>query len=215
MANLDRLHEQSELLRSDYERSVVECTAARSEQDRLYAESERLAVRMREMDVKSENLREKLRTTEAAAADAESGAAVVRTQLANNAETLLRLQREIGEQKERAGGLSRQVGEHRARIESIAAERRALADRAEELRRSEAENASGMDEQNKRLSAMLAHESELNRYAHREPHGDHASWRKTARRWKSALCRQRKSSPPRSGRTRKPGASHGREEAPE
>ena len=161
MANLDRLHEQSELLRSDYERSVVECTAARSEQDRLYAESERLAVRMREMDVKSENLREKLRTTEAAAADAESGAAVVRTQLANNAETLLRLQREIGEQKERAGGLSRQVGEHRARIESIAAERRALADRAEELRRSEAENASGMDEQNKRLSAMLAHESEL------------------------------------------------------
>lgn len=161
MANLDRLHEQSELLRSDYERSVVECTAARSEQDRLYAESERLAARMREMDVKSEDLREKLRTTEAAAADAESGAAVVRTQLANNAETLLRLQREIGEQKERAGGLSRQVGEHRARIESIAAERRALADRAEELRRSEAENASGMDEQNKRLSAMLAHESEL------------------------------------------------------
>ena len=79
---------------------------------------------MREMDVKSEDLREKLRTTEAAAADAESGAAVVRTQLANNAETLLRLQREIGEQKERAGGLSRQVGEHRARIESIAAERR-------------------------------------------------------------------------------------------
>ena len=161
MANLDRLHEQSELLRSDYERSVVECTAARSEQDRLYAESERLAARMREMDVKSEDLREKLRTTEAAAADAESGAAVVRTQLANNAETLLRLQREIGEQKERAGGLSRQVGEHRARIESIAAERRALADRAEKLRRSEAENASGMDEQNKRLSAMLAHESEL------------------------------------------------------
>ena len=161
MANLDRLHEQSELLRSDYERLVVECTAARSEQDRLYAESERLAARMREMDVKSEDLREKLRTTEAAAADAESGAAVVRTQLANNAETLLRLQREIGEQKERAGGLSRQVGEHRARIESIAAERRALADRAEELRRSEAENASGMDEQNKRLSAMLAHESEL------------------------------------------------------
>ena len=161
MANLDRLHEQSELLRSDYERSVVECTAARSEQDRLYAESERLAARMREMDVKSEDLREKLRTTEAAAADAESGAAVVRTQLANNAETLLRLQREIGEQKERAGGLSRQVGEHRARIESIAAERRTLADRAEELRRSEAENASGMDEQNKRLSAMLAHESEL------------------------------------------------------
>ena len=86
---------------------------------------------------------------------------MVRTQLANNAETLLRLQREIGEQKERAGGLSRQVGEHRARIESIAAERRALADRAEELRRSEAENASGMDEQNKRLSVMLAHESEL------------------------------------------------------
>ncbi len=161
MANLDRLHEQSELLRADYERSVVECTAARSEQDRLYAESERLAARMREMDVRSEELREKLRTTEAATADAESDAAVVRTQLTNNAETLQRLQREIGEQNERAGGIANQIRDHRARIESIAAERKVLADREEELRRSEAEAVSGMDEQNKRLADMLSRESAL------------------------------------------------------
>ncbi len=37
-------------------------------------------------------------------------------------------------------------------------------------------------------------------------HRDHAFLRKTARRWKSALCRQRKSSPPRSGRTQEASA---------
>ena len=162
MANLDRLHEQSELLRSDYEKSVVECTAARSEQDRLYAESERLAARMRDMDVRAEELRETLRTTENAAAETESSAAVVRTQIANSEETLQRLQREIGEQSERAGSLSRQIGEHQARVADIAAERRALSARLEGLRASETENAAGMDEKNQRLNVMLSRENELN-----------------------------------------------------
>ena len=57
MADLDRLHEQSELLRSDCERAQADCAAARSEQERLYADSERLAERMRRMDVEAEEQR--------------------------------------------------------------------------------------------------------------------------------------------------------------
>ena len=162
MANLDRLQEQSETLRTDYDRSVVDCTAARSEQDRLYAESERLAERMRENDVRAEELRQQLRSTEAAAAEAENESAVIRTNLANNADTILRLQREIGEQTDRANSLQRQVEEHRQRIAAIDEERVSLTARETEIRRRETENASGMDEQNRRLSGMMARESELN-----------------------------------------------------
>ena len=162
MANLDRLQEQSETLRADYDRSVVDCTAARSEQDRLYAESERLAERMRETDVRAEEMRQQLRTTEAAAADAESEAAVIRTNLENNADALLRLQREIGEHTDRANSLQRQVEEHRQRIGDIDRGRASLTEQETEIRLREAENASGMDEQNRRISGMVARESEIN-----------------------------------------------------
>ncbi len=162
MASLDRLHEQSELLRSDYERSLTDCAAARSEQDRLYAESERLSERMRENDRQSEEKRQQLRSTESAAAEVDNAAAVLRTNLANNEETLLRLQREIGEQNDRAEGLLSQVREHRERIAVIETERRELAEQETALRKQEEENSSDMDEQSRRLSELAARESELN-----------------------------------------------------
>ena len=162
MENLDRLHEQSESLRGDYERAVQDCTAARSEQDRLYAESERTAARMRENDLEAEQMREELRKTEAAAAEAESAAAVLRTNIGNNTESLDRLRREISEQTDRANALTAQVEEHRRRMESIDAERLQLELDARELRRKAEENEAGLDEQNKKLSAMAARESELN-----------------------------------------------------
>ena len=162
MANLDHLQEQSELLRSDYERSLTDCAAARSEQDRLYAESERLSERMRENDRQSEEKRQQLRSTESAAAEVDSAAAVLQTNLANNEETLLRLQREIGEQNDRAEGLLSQVREHRERIAVIETERRELAEQEAILRKQEEENSSDMDEQSRRLSELATRERVLN-----------------------------------------------------
>lgn len=161
MANLDRLHEQSETLRSDYEKAVLDCQKARGEQDRLYAESERISECMRENDMDAENIREQLRNTESIAAETESDLAVARTNLKNNAETLERLQRELGEQNDRADSLLRQIQEHRNRIESINAENARLDKKAYDLRRCEIDNAAGVDEQNKKLSAMLSRENEL------------------------------------------------------
>ena len=172
MANLDRLHDQAGLLRADCEKAQRDCAAARAEQERLYAESERLSERMRQNDLEAEELRGQLRTTEAAAAEAESEGAVIRTNLANNADTLLRLQRELGEQADRANSLMQQVREHRERIGAIDAERRELEEQSDAIRRREEENAAGMDEQNRRLAAMVARENELtgtigeNRTAH-------------------------------------------------
>ena len=161
MANLDRLSEQSEILRSDCEKAQQDCTAARSEQERLYAESERIAERMRKLDVEAEDHRRLLREHEAAAAEADSEAAVVRTNIANNEDTLIRLRREMGEQSDRAGALESQVAEHRDRIREIGEERSGLDGQIAELHRREEENTAGMDEQSRELSRMLVRENEL------------------------------------------------------
>ena len=162
MSNLDRLQEQSEILRADCLRAQTDCTAARSEQDRLYAESERLAERMRRTDVQSEEQRTLLRQNESAAAEAESDMAVLRTTLANNEDTLLRLQREIGEQDDRSHSLKDQVKAHKDRIGAINDERAELEAQLTELHRREEENTAGMDEQNRRLSEAMRREAELN-----------------------------------------------------
>ena len=162
MADLDRLRDQSELLRADCEHARSDCTAARSEQERLYAESERLSERMRRTDVETEEQRQTLRETEAAAAEAESENAVVRTNLDNNEATLARLAREIGEQSDRAGSLLRQVDEHKERIAAINTERRELDDQLSALRRREEENRADMDAESRKLSDLAAKESELN-----------------------------------------------------
>ena len=59
MANLDRLRDQSELLRADCEKAQRDCAAARADQERLYAESERLAERMRRLDVEADTILER------------------------------------------------------------------------------------------------------------------------------------------------------------
>ncbi len=161
MANLDRLHDQAEILGADCEKAQRDCAAARSEQERLYAESERLAERMRRADVEAEDHRRILREHEAAAAEADSEAAVIRTNIANNEETLTRLRREMGEQSDRSGALERQVAEHRERIRGINDERADLDRQMAEQRRREEENAAGMDEESQKLSRMLTRENEL------------------------------------------------------
>ena len=161
MANLDRLHEQHEILRADCQKAQTDCTAARSEQDRLYAESERLAERMRHTDVEAEEQRQILRENESAAADAESDLAVLKTTAANNEETLNRLNREIGEQSDRSNALSDQIKEYKKRVESIGIEYGELNAQISELLRQEEENTAGMDEQNRRLSDALGRETQL------------------------------------------------------
>ena len=161
MENLDRLHEQSETLNADCKRAQADCLAARSEQDRLYAESERIAERMRRTDVQSEEQRELLRSCESAAAEADSDMAVLRTTLANNEETLVRLRREIGEQSDRSGALKEQVAAYNTRIEAIKNERSELERQLSELIRSEEENSAGLDEHGMELSRTLEREAGL------------------------------------------------------
>ena len=163
MANLDRLQEQAGALRAEYEQSVTDCTAARSEQDRLYAESERLREKMLQNDLAAEEKRQQLHTTEETAAEAENESAVLRTKLQHNEDTLRRLQQEIGEQNDRAEGLLSQVEEHRQRIAAIGAERKALEQDAAASRAQAAGNAAAMEAQEQKLQSLTDRQSELER----------------------------------------------------
>ncbi len=162
MENLDRLHDQSEGLRNDYDASVTLRDTAKTELDALYAASESAAEKMRESDLEAERQRELLRAEEGTAAETESAAAVLRSNISNNNAALERLRREMSEQAERSGSLRAQIDEHRQRLEKIGADRVALSLEARELRRQAAEAESGRDEQNAALSALLVRESELN-----------------------------------------------------
>ncbi len=161
MHNLDRLQEQSAQLRRDHEKAVADCQAAHSEQERLYAESERLSEKMRKIDVDSENLRQILREDEAKAAELDSSVTVLKNSISNLNETILRLSHEAGEQDERVASIRGQICEYNDRIADIDREKDELGAREEDLRREDEEYSSGMDERGRELDRLLSEEASL------------------------------------------------------
>ena len=162
MESIDRLAEQSELLRADTEKAAQERDGAQAELDRLYAERENTAGRQRDIDMEAERERDKLRTLEAAAAEQDSAAAVLRTNIENNAETLRRLTAEMAEQSRRSDSLQGQIDEHRERISRIENERLEQARSAQALRDESAELLAAQSGAAERLAALHQREGELN-----------------------------------------------------
>ena len=159
MAQLDRLHDQSETLNREYAGAQANLTAAQASLEGLYAASENYSAKMRELDVEAEQLRARQSGTEAAAAEAESAAAVLTAGLEHNRENAERLRRELAEQSGRAEALERQVEEQDQRIAEIGA---LLSETEAETRHAllEAqENASGADRNRQGLSALMGEES--------------------------------------------------------
>ncbi|MCA9716020.1 MAG: hypothetical protein KC468_15180, partial [Myxococcales bacterium] len=72
-------------------REPVVVRGAQRELEQLYAVSENIAQKMREKDLESERTREQISEAESAAAECESAAAVVRTNLQNSADSIARL----------------------------------------------------------------------------------------------------------------------------
>ena len=161
MNNLDKLQEQSALLRRDHEKAVSDCQAANSEQERLYAESERLSERMRGIDVDMESLRQILREDEAKAAELDSSSAVLKANIKNLNDTILRLSQEAGEQDGRVASIRGQIREYKDRIGSIDREKDELHEREEGILREDEEYSSGMDERSRELDRLLSEESSL------------------------------------------------------
>ena len=160
MENLDRLHRQTETLNRDYEGANGNLSAAQTALEGIYAASENFSQRMRELDVSAEQQRALQGAAEAAAAEAESAAAVLEAGLAHNRENAERLRVELAEQSDRAQSLKQQAAAQESRIaeigtllEQTAGESRAVQQRAEE-------NAREADANRQGLSALVAEENE-------------------------------------------------------
>jgi chromosome segregation protein len=131
MQTLDKLREQAETVNRDYEAAQSGLERAKKELEALYAKSEDLARLMREKDVQAEELRKKLSGTEAAAAECEAAAAVLRANMQNSAERVAQIRAQIADQAERAGEIGAQIAAKHARTGEIDA-------RAKELEKDEA-----------------------------------------------------------------------------
>ena len=123
METLDRLHAQAETVNRDYQTAKENLAGAQRELEQLYAASENIAQKMREKDLESERTREQISEAESAAAECESAAAVVRTNLQNSADSIARLRVEVSEQTDRAGALQAQIDAQQRRLQEIEAEK--------------------------------------------------------------------------------------------
>ena len=133
METLDRLKVQNETVQRDYAAAQENLEGAQRELDRLYAESESIAGKMREQDVQAETLRERVSEAERMSAAAESEAAVLRANLSTGSENIARMRLEVSEQSDRVQALHEQIDASRARLDAITDEKRKQLEKEESI----------------------------------------------------------------------------------
>ncbi len=119
LEDLDALKAGARKLESDFRAAEAARDEARVQLDALYAEGEQYGQRMREKDMEAEGLRTQAGEQDALAAEQESAVAVLKTTAAHHRENIDRVERELQDQENRAGGLSRQIEEQTERIAEI------------------------------------------------------------------------------------------------
>ena len=161
LENLDRLKEQSAVAAADYEQARSELDTAHGELEKLYAATENYIEKMRECDLETEQLREQLSVTEAAAAECDSAVQVLQANLRNNAESVERMRRELTEQSDRAQSIREQISAHEGRVAEIDEACRRLTGEQAALVSSAAENEAAGDSVRKKITELVARESDL------------------------------------------------------
>ena len=126
MATLDKLRAQAGTVQQEYEQAQQSLERAKSALEALYASTGSISERMHQKDVESEQARERLSATEAAAAACESEAAVLRANVQSSADNLSRLRKDIEERDRRTEEIRASIHEGEARIEQLSRELAAL-----------------------------------------------------------------------------------------
>lgn len=130
---LDKLKLSSRKTLDDFENAVRQRDELQAAVEKLYAQSESDAVRMREKDVEADAVRFEVSGLEAKCSQIDSAITVLKNNVQNNLEQIDRLTRELSEQSARAKGILDQMEERRARIRELEAARAGNQDRMERL----------------------------------------------------------------------------------
>ena len=129
METLDRLAEQSQSVQQSLDKARAELEEARSALEGNYIFAESISEKMREKDVEAEEMRRRLSETEAAAAENESAAAVLRSQKQSNIDSAQRVKNDISADTDRIRALDSQIGELNARLAEVKKESAALGEK--------------------------------------------------------------------------------------
>ena len=129
METLDRLAEQSQSVQQSLDKARAELEEARSALEGNYIFAESISEKMREKDVEAEEMRRRLSETEAAAAENESTAAVLRSQKQSNIDSAQRVKNDISADTDRIRALDSQIGELNARLAEVKKESAALGEK--------------------------------------------------------------------------------------
>ena len=159
METLDRLRAQNETVQRDYAAAQENLEGAQRELDRLYAESESIAEKMREQDVRAETLRERVSEAERQTAAAESEAAVLRANLTSGSESIARMRLEVSEQSDRVQALHDQIGASRTRLQEIKQEKQALLAQEEQTISEIEQNSADSGAADQAFAALLEKEN--------------------------------------------------------
>lgn len=159
METLDRLQEKSGEVHAAYEHAKITLDEAQKELANIYAAGEELSERMRNYDIESESVRELLTADESAAAECDSAAAVLRTNLRYNEESISRLQSEMEEQYGRTENLRVQAETQEQRLEEIAALLTAKNGEIRAVQQESEHSASVADEAQRGLAALVTREN--------------------------------------------------------
>lgn len=128
--------------------------------EELYAAAELKSEQMRQKDLEAEALRDKISSIEAAAAELESAAAVLRANLQNNFDSLKRLESELTEHEGRAAALTGQIDQRKSRITEIDVQKAAIESNMCLLLEDFEKKGASADEISTKLNELLRLETE-------------------------------------------------------
>ncbi len=120
---LEHLRVSSIKLETDLRAGEYQLKQTQQALEKLYADSEQFAQRMREADMEMEELRRENQQGENQAGELEAEIAVLRTNIQNNEQNTLRLSRELEQKENREDLLAAQIQERKERIDRATEQR--------------------------------------------------------------------------------------------
>ncbi len=160
MYDLEAIAQRLEALDGDALKAAGAIERAKLELEKLYAAGEGFAQRTHDKDVEAESVRARIANLEKRAADEDSQAAVLRSDLQHTLDNVRRIQEEMATREGRSLSLTEQIDERQRRIQEIAAQRRELAAGLEELRLRAEKLLSGEGDFDKEVSRLTREASD-------------------------------------------------------
>jgi chromosome segregation protein len=128
MCTLEKLHEQADSIKLEYEQTAQSLDKAKAELEALYSSSGSISERMHQKDVETEEARRRLSAAEAESSQREAEAAVLRANKESSERNKEQLLQDIEKQESRVQELQASIDRSRARMDSINAQLKGLAE---------------------------------------------------------------------------------------